>query len=250
MLSDEGDLATNEQRFEQAGTTRGNVWFMVADPGHWKWSQLATDGTVDYSLGRLKRNFPLVRAGDLVIGYESTPTKRVVAIARVTGEYDIDSSPEMALTLEPVAAVANGLTWSELSEDRVLSESEPVRFRCQGTLFALSSVQADRLLARLADRDSSLSKVMSPGYRRLTRVTFHPSYTYEDFVEGFRPVPTSQGQLDLRITDGVFKEACARANADPDRRHVMIIDEINRGNIRTPDMVRKSVRGHGRVLTS
>jgi 5-methylcytosine-specific restriction enzyme B len=231
MLSDEGDLAANEQHFAQAGTAKGNVWFMVADPGHWRWSQLVTDGTVDYSLGRLKRNFPLVRAGDLVIGYESTPTKRVVAIARVTGEYDSDNSPEMALTLETVAAVANGLTWSELSEDRILSESEPVRFRCQGTLFALSSVQADRLLARLTDRDSSLASMRLPGYQRLTQVTFHPSYTYEDFVEGFRPVPTSQGQLDLRITDGVFKEACARASADPDRRHVMIIDEINRGNI-------------------
>lgn len=231
MLSDEEDLVRNEERFAHAGTAGGRVWFMVANPAHWQWSQLFRDGTVDYSLGRLQRNFPLVRAGDLVVGYESTPRQRVVAIARVTGEFESGGSPEKALTLEPVAQVDNGLTWSELSEDPVLSESEPIRFRCQGSLFALSTVQADRLIARLADQDSSLNKVMSPGTRRLTRVTFHPSYTYEDFVEGFRPVPSTEGQLDLRITDGVFKEACAAAQADPGRAHVVIIDEINRGNI-------------------
>ncbi len=63
------------------------------------------------------------------------------------------------------------------------------------------------------------------------RITFHPSYTYEDFVEGFRPQTSSAGGLELALTDGLFKEVCAAATADPERRYVVLIDEINRGNI-------------------
>ena len=65
----------------------------------------------------------------------------------------------------------------------------------------------------------------------LTRITFHPSYTYEDFIEGFRPTPTSTGMLELVLTDGIFKRVCKAAIADLDRRYVVLIDEINRGNI-------------------
>ncbi len=65
----------------------------------------------------------------------------------------------------------------------------------------------------------------------LTRVTFHPSYTYEDFVEGYKPVDNGTGQLALRLTDGVFKRACQAAQAKPDQTFLLVIDEINRGNI-------------------
>ncbi len=69
------------------------------------------------------------------------------------------------------------------------------------------------------------------GTPQLTRVTFHPSYTYEDFVEGFRPHATGQGGLELRLADGVFKRVCAAALQAPEVPHVVLIDEINRGNI-------------------
>jgi 5-methylcytosine-specific restriction protein B len=232
------DVLEDDDRFEvrerqlSAGRAQSNqLWFMVANPSHWLWSNLFSDTTVDYSLGRLKRNYPNVRAGDLVIGYESTPTKRVVALARVTSEYDPDAPPESALTLEPVARVNDGITYEELQADPILSMSEPARFRCQGTLFALTAVEGDRLLSLLAERDPSLTTVAAPSVQQLTRVTFHPSYTYEDFVEGFRPAQTGSGALELTLTDGIFKRVCEAAAADKDRRYVVLIDEINRGNI-------------------
>jgi 5-methylcytosine-specific restriction protein B len=106
-----------------------------------------------------------------------------------------------------------------------------MRFRCQGTLFALSTVEADRILSLLAERDPKVTAVTSPGVARLTRVTFHPSYTYEDFVEGFRPAPSGSGGLQLDLADGLFKQVCQAATADPDNCYVVLIDEINRGNI-------------------
>ena len=58
-------------------------------------------------------------------------------------------------------------------------------------------------------------------------VQFHQSYAYEDFVQGYRP--TNDGGF--RLKDGVFHRFCERARANPDTRHVFIIDEINRGNL-------------------
>ncbi len=66
----------------------------------------------------------------------------------------------------------------------------------------------------------------------LTRVTFHPSYSYEDFIEGFRPVMnTGSDGLKLKLEDGVLKRICKIAAESQSKRHILLIDEINRANI-------------------
>jgi hypothetical protein len=64
---------------------------------------------------------------------------------------------------------------------------------------------------------------------RVATVQFHQSYSYEDFIQGYRP--REQGGFDRR--NGVFYEFCQKAASDPDRNatYVFIIDEINRGNL-------------------
>ncbi len=63
-------------------------------------------------------------------------------------------------------------------------------------------------------------------------VTFHQAYSYEDFVEGIRPVQDEDnGEMIYRVEPGVFKRICQRAENDPENRYAMFIDEINRGNI-------------------
>ena len=63
--------------------------------------------------------------------------------------------------------------------------------------------------------------------------TFHQSYAYEDFVEGLRPVSSEDGsgEISYEVMPGAFRRICARAMADPENKYVLVIDEINRGNI-------------------
>lgn len=62
---------------------------------------------------------------------------------------------------------------------------------------------------------------------RVELVQFHPSYSYEDFVQGFRP--DAQGAF--RLQDGVLLAFCQRAAQDPERPYFLLIDELNRGNL-------------------
>jgi len=64
---------------------------------------------------------------------------------------------------------------------------------------------------------------------RLEMVQFHQSYSYDDFVRGYRPVAGKAGSFGLQ--NGVFYDFCQKAIHDPDREYVFIIDEINRGNL-------------------
>ncbi|MDD6735764.1 MAG: AAA family ATPase, partial [Clostridiales bacterium] len=62
---------------------------------------------------------------------------------------------------------------------------------------------------------------------RIKLVQFHQSYSYEDFIMGYRP--TQKGGFELY--KGVFYSFCKKAEQDKDRKYFFIIDEINRGNL-------------------
>ena len=68
---------------------------------------------------------------------------------------------------------------------------------------------------------------------QIEMVTFHQNYAYEDFIEGIRPVLSEGvgGQIGYKLRPGIFKRVAEAANAEEDKRFVLIIDEINRGNI-------------------
>ncbi len=80
---------------------------------------------------------------------------------------------------------------------------------------------------------------------RIEMVTFHQNTTYQDFVEGIRPVlaersgtdtesstqPGDAGDVRYELSRGVFRRVAERAALDPNGGYVLVIDEINRGNI-------------------
>ncbi|WP_327636114.1 AAA family ATPase [Kribbella sp. NBC_00482] len=68
-----------------------------------------------------------------------------------------------------------------------------------------------------------------PGAVKL--VQFHPSYAYEDFVEGFRPLASASNQVGFQLVAGPLRRIAAQANEEPGEPFFLIIDEINRANL-------------------
>ena len=68
---------------------------------------------------------------------------------------------------------------------------------------------------------------------QIAMVTFHQNFAYEDFIEGIRPVldDGGSGQIRYELHDGIFKRIAEAAKEEKGKRFVLIIDEINRGNI-------------------
>lgn len=76
-----------------------------------------------------------------------------------------------------------------------------------------------------------LSRVLAPDPLRRAIVQFHPSMSYEDFFEGYRPDGAEDGQLTYRLTPGPLSRLAEAAEKSPGVPHVMVIDEINRANL-------------------
>ena len=79
----------------------------------------------------------------------------------------------------------------------------------------------------------AIADFYAPGREGRSRlVQFHPSYTYEDFFEGFRPAPgETAGTLSFELRQGPLRKIVTQATEHPEQPYFLIIDEINRANL-------------------
>ena len=92
--------------------------------------------------------------------------------------------------------------------------------------------ETDELVRETAKRVSNGPQTEHELVRRYEFVTFHQSYSYEDFVEGIRPVVDEESDgLRYELRHGVFRSLSERARQDPGNRYALFVDEINRGNV-------------------
>jgi 5-methylcytosine-specific restriction enzyme B len=231
VLSDEERFKKEERKLTTTNLSQ-RIWWIVANPAEWSWHLLFEKKKETFRYGRFQRNYPLVQPGDLVIGYQARPDKKIVAMARISKSLAEMENEVLGIEIEPLVKIHQGPTYEELQNDIVMKNSEPIRNRCQGTLFALSSEEAQYVIGLISENQPDVEKFITTGegIGNLTWLTFHPSYSYEDFVEGYRPIETSSG-LVLKMEDGIFKRICREAQAHPKQKYLIVIDEINRANI-------------------
>ena len=96
---------------------------------------------------------------------------------------------------------------------------------------AMEIIEPDCSLDDRAKLTRKFKEYVSSG--QIVFTTFHQSYGYEEFIEGIKPNMNSSVIKEIRyeVKPGIFRELCKQAEDDPENNYVIIIEEINRGNI-------------------
>jgi len=260
-------------------SSKKRFWWLNANPRIWSFSKTPINCEQNYTLynndnkRRVFQNFLEVQQGDIIIGYESTPVKQIVALAQVTRESNGED-----IRFKKIEHLAHPIPYADLKDQPLFSTVEGYP-NFQGSLFKLTQEQFEFLMDIIRAANSApppsytkedfLSEVYlsgeafdrlssllmrrkniilqgAPGVgktfaakrlayalmgakddSRLEIIQFHQSYSYEDFVMGYRPVGN-----EFSLEYGTFYKFCERARALPaDKPCFFIIDEINRGNL-------------------
>lgn len=141
-----------------------------------------------------------------------------VLISLIESEDEEDLEVNPVLTIEQIhEQTGYDLQWLNKAISALRSKRQAVLYGPPGTG---KTFLAEKIAAHLTGGGKGITELLQ----------FHPSYTYEDFMEGLRPKAIPGGGLEYKIVDGRFKKFCAEAEklADP---CVLIIDEINRANL-------------------
>ena len=133
----------------------------------------------------------------------------------------VSSDPEKDQSPDPIDAAAADLLIGRSFLDDIVGLLED---KGQVILYGPPGTGKTYLAQRLA-------VALAPKPEDRTLVQFHPSTSYEDFFEGFRPEEGPDGQIVYRLTPGPLARMAERAAQYPQRRKVMVIDEINRANL-------------------
>lgn len=275
----------NADKDASASDGSKQYWWLNANRSIWSFSEIAVGEEQSYTIcnekgnpRRIFKNFLDARAGDVVVGYETTPVKKIVAICEVSKPQDGER-----LYFKKLRDLDTPVPFSDIKSDPVLSQCEFCK-NPNGSFFKLTEEEYLRLEEMLDEDDASpvqtsaknpytdarfLQDVFvskfdltamkgllerkknlilqgAPGTgktfaakrlayammgeeddSRIGFVQFHQSYTYEDFVIGYRP----NGEGGFDIQPGIFADFCSRAARDGERSYFFIIDEINRANI-------------------
>ncbi len=131
-----------------------NYWFLNANPKIWSLSSLAVGSVQSYTLynengnkRRIFQNFLDAKAGDMIIGYESTPVKQIVAIARVSAEQDGER-----IFFEKIEGLSSPIDFSALKACSELAKMEYFTMQ-QGSLFRLTKGEYDFIIDMIREEN-------------------------------------------------------------------------------------------------
>lgn len=157
-----------------------NYWWLTGSPKYWSPSNDWELGdNIDYTLynekgnkRRVFKHFTEAKPGDIVIAYESTPVLKIVAIGSVVSETDGE-----VLYIRKDEDLLSPIPYSEILNNPILKNSEPVLNRCQGSLFRLTPDEYKEVM-RLIRKEN-----LEPIVDDTEQPEVFETYTDEDFLK-------------------------------------------------------------------
>lgn len=148
-------------------------WWLNANPKIWRFSQIGVGKTQYYTVynenGRKRKVFQYfqdVRPGDPVIGYETSPSKQIVALGVISQPSDGEK-----IGFQKVEDLSDPIALDELSIVQGLEDAEPMQSR-QGSLFKLTEEEYGTILDLIRERNPKPDQAQQ-----------YEPYTHEDFLE-------------------------------------------------------------------
>lgn len=186
-----------------------HYWFLNANPKIWSMSSMPIGEVQDYTLyndngnkRRIFQNFLDAKAGDMVIGYESTPIKQIVAILRVSAEQD-----GQKIYFEKVEGLSSPIDFSTLKECPELEKMEYFSMT-QGSLFKLTRGEYDFIIDMIREENLTPS---DNGNAKYTKADFlRDVYMTEAKYDRLKAVLEKKKNIILQGAPGVGKTFAAK----------------------------------------
>lgn len=210
-----------EQEINNSPQTASNTdieghWWLVANPKYWTFKDLKDNDTIEYTIrnsnGNLRHiasNFGQAKVGEIVIGYEATPTKSIVAIAVVE-----HASNGSTICFKKIETLSTPIAWSDFKDIEGLQNMEFIK-NPNGSFFKLTQKEYDILRQIIGNENfhsdddaTSISQPIIPSFSK--KDFLKDVFMNEDTFERLRSLLLLKKNIILQGAPGVGKTFCAK----------------------------------------
>ncbi len=208
------------------------TWLMIASEkaDTFRWENIMDGKTQKWNSRSVLKNFKNAKQGEKILCYRGgSANKALIGIGEVVEEFKEDS-----IVVKGIRSFKEEIPYDDYKDLPAYKSTQAGKMSNRGTMFELNEEFVNWVKETLLESGDGESADILSSYVNLNNMelcTFHPSYQYEDFMEGFKPVQSENGTIAFQLEKGIFHRFAEKAEANEESNFYFIIDELNRGNV-------------------
>lgn len=208
------------------------TWLMVAsEKAHsFRWEDILNGKTKRWNVKTVKKNFKIAKKGEKILCYRGGSNQNaLVGIAEISDEYNGES-----VEVKGICKFDKEIAYDDFKDLPEYKSTQAGKMGNRGTMFELNEDFINWVHHMLIENgDEKSAKILDElvNQSNMEMCTFHPSFQYEDFIEGFKPMDSGNGSVTFQLEKGIFHRFASKASENEKVNYYFIIDELNRGNV-------------------